>query len=77
MMKFDGRLDALKQLLDRYDIHGSWGREPNGVHMMRSADGANLHWSSGSKSLWFDGKPLAKRRLASDVAAVLHLIDDE
>lgn len=75
-MKFDGCLDDLKQLLDRHDIHGSWHAKPNGVHMMLGPDGANLHWAHGSKTVWFDGTLIAKRRLASDVAAVLHALDD-
>ena len=76
-MKFHGDLKSLKHLLDRHDVHGSWSREPNGVHMMRGPDGSNLHWSSSSKSLWFDGKPIPKRRLATDVAAVLHMLGDD
>lgn len=76
-MKFYGSLERLKQLLDRHDILGSWERECNGVHMMRCPDGSNLHWASGSKSLWIDGKDKARRALAINIAGLLHNLADD
>ena len=75
-MKFHGGISELKHLLDRHDIIGSWECEPNGVHMMRNADGAQLHWAAGSKTIWFSGQLAAKARLTRDVAGVLHAHDD-
>ena len=71
-MKYRGILDELKDLLDRHDILGSWERRPNGVFIMRAPAGANLHWASGSKSVWVDGKPAARDQLTLNVAAILH-----
>lgn len=45
--------------------------------MLRLADGANLHWAAGSKTVWFDGKPNARRTLATLVACILHELGDE
>ncbi|MGI4733000.1 MAG: hypothetical protein ACRYFW_14815 [Janthinobacterium lividum] len=71
-MKYHGTLDGLRTLLDQHDVLGSWEHQPNGVFMMRGADGANLHWGSGSKTLWIDGSAAARQRLELDVAGVLH-----
>ena len=73
-MKFHGSFAGLRQLLDQHDIHGSWETEPNGVFLMRSTDGAMLHWASGGKTLWCNGKPAAAARLMADIAAILHTL---
>lgn len=55
--KFCGTFVELRDELRKLGIVGCWQCEPNGVHMLRCNDGSNLHWASGSKSLWFDGSP--------------------
>jgi hypothetical protein len=70
-MKFHGDLTALKRLLDHHDILGTWEAKPNGVHMLRCPEGANLHWAAGGKTLWFSGKPVEAARLEMRMARLL------
>jgi hypothetical protein len=74
-MKFYGELDQLRTLLQDRGIVGTWQSEPNGVEMLRCADGSNLHWARKKKSLWIDGKAPARDRLTRDVIAVLGLME--
>ena len=73
-MEYQGTLDGQRALLDHVGISGSWEARPDGVFMMRGADGPNLHWPSGSRTLWFEGRPAACRRLAIDVADALYAL---
>lgn len=65
--KFEGTFEQLHQLFDTLGIEGRWEPEPNGVYMIRCTSGANMHWASTSKSIWFDGNShavnLLKQRL--------------
>ncbi len=65
-MKFKSTLASLKSALKRQGVVESCDVQPNGAYMLRCADGANLHWANGSKSLWYDGKVPAsgKREIA-------------
>ena len=73
-LKFHGDLEALHKLLDAEKIIGEWKARPNGVHTMKRANGARLHWASTTGTLWCDGKTELASRLASDVTMALHLI---
>lgn len=70
-LHFDGTLGELKDWLILAGIYGSWNVRPNGVHMMRCSDGANLHWSETRGTLWFSGRPGPSGRLAGRVESLL------
>jgi hypothetical protein len=70
-MKFYGELHQLQTLLQDRGIVGTWQSEPNGVEMLRCADGSNLHWARGKKSLWIDGKAPVRDLLTRDVIAAM------
>jgi hypothetical protein len=53
-IKFHGLFEELDAMLDRSEIIGTWEEKPNGVHMLRRAEGANLFWASGSGNMWVD-----------------------
>jgi hypothetical protein len=71
--KFEGTFEQLHQLFNTLGIEGCWEPEPNGVYMVRCACGANMHWASTSKSIWFDGNSdavrLLQQRLIEGVAS--------
>jgi hypothetical protein len=75
-MKIHGTLTRLKRLLADNRIAGSWEAKANGVYMMRCPDGANLHWASGNKSIWFSGKPVPKHALETLLAGILHELEE-
>lgn len=62
-LKFRGTFEELHFVLHRTGIMGEWSPEPNGVYMLRCPSGGNIHWASGSKSLWVDGAPTAVQNL--------------
>lgn len=62
-MKFDGTLAQLQAHVDQQGIQGTWEPEPNGVFMLRAECGANMHWASTTKTLWFDGPAEAQQPL--------------
>lgn len=70
-IKFTGTFAALHIMLINAKITGDWKPEPNGVFMLRCSDGGNLHWASGSKSLWVDGPGEAADKLRQRVAEAL------
>lgn len=86
-MKFEGTLSQLKDILRSEQIIGSWHDQPHGVCMLRCGDGANLHWATGKKTVWFSGKPEARQILEATVGkalwqistlnAILYADDDE
>lgn len=51
-------------------MHGTWEPEPNGVFMLRTNCGVNMHWSSTKKTVWFDGPDAAQKQLAAKLARV-------
>lgn len=74
MYKFRGTFDELRQALAACGIRGQWEEQPNGVFMLRCVCcfyGANLHWASGSKSVWCDGKAESKAELEKRLIAML------
>lgn len=70
-IKFYGTFGELRDWLVAHGIVGVWQPEPNGCHMLRRNDGSNLHWASGSKSLWCDGKAAPAEQLRAYVERVL------
>lgn len=66
-MRFSGTFETLREWLFAIGIVGCWQCEPNGVYMLRRNDGSNLHWASGSKSLWFDGSPEPAAQLRTHI----------
>jgi hypothetical protein len=70
-IKFHGTFEDLHRTLSGIGIAGAWAPEPNGVYMMRCRDGANLHWASGSKTLWVDGKPAAANAVLKKIEQVV------
>lgn len=62
-MKFNGKLAQLQANADQQGVQGTWEPEPNGVFMLRAECGANMHWASTTKSLWFDGPTRARQSL--------------
>ena len=70
-IKFAGAFEQLYILLLHAGIVGDWRPEPNGVFMLRCNEGGNLHWASGSKSIWVDGPAEAADRLRQRVAEAL------
>lgn len=63
-LKFNGTFGQLHGLMANAGVQGTWEPEPNGVFMLRCTNGANMHWASGSKRVWFDGPVEAQRQLA-------------
>ena len=64
-LSYDGTIETLHQALTKHGLRGSWECEPNGGFMFRVEDGANLHWSSRTKRLWFSGDTVLQFRLAN------------
>jgi hypothetical protein len=62
-IRFHGTLPQLVEVMARSGIRGEWEQEPNGVVMMRCANGANVHWSTTRKTLWFDGCAAGRQQL--------------
>lgn len=70
-LHYRGTIDDLHKSLSRHGIHGSWECEPHGGFMFREDDGANLHWSSRTKRLWFSGDTVLQYRLSNRVERIL------
>ena len=68
--KFHGDLDDLKRLVKSLDIDGAWQPRPHGVWTFRCRDRSGLHWSETKGTVWFDGLPALKARLAKRVEAL-------
>ena len=62
-LKFQGTFEQLHDAIASIGVEGKWQPEPNGVFMFRCVNGANLHWATGTKTVWFDGPPAAVEQL--------------
>ena len=68
---FRGDLVSLKKLLTEVNVRGAWAAQPNGVHMLRSPTGANLHWSETSHRVWVDGPREVSELLETEIRSAL------
>jgi len=67
-LSYHGTIETLHKDLTKNGLRGSWECEPNGGFMFRVEGGANLHWSSRTKRLWFSGDTVLQKRLSNKVA---------
>ena len=67
---FHGLLEQLQDLVDQAGLHGQWRQEPHAWHFRRQ-DGAGMHWSSGTGTIWYDGPIGPREKLAARMAPVL------
>ncbi len=67
---FQGTLEQLKDLVDQAGLRGQWRPEPHAWHFRRQ-DGAGMHWSSGTGTVWFDGPIGPREKLAARMTPVL------
>lgn len=70
-LRFEGTFEQLHDTIGQMGVQGKWAPEPNGVYMLRCANGANLHWASGTKRVWFDGPAEAVQQLMLKLQANL------
>lgn len=70
-LKFTGTFCSFSKRLAEYNILGRWQGMEHGVKMLRRFDGANLHWASKNKGIWFTGKEGPKRALAGQIEQIL------
>jgi predicted nucleotide-binding protein len=71
-LKFKGKIEELKTLVDRGGFEGDWSDGGNGNHQFRAANGAILNWSPTKGSIWFQGPGSAKTGIEAALTPLLN-----
>jgi hypothetical protein len=69
--KYSGSLESLKNRLRPLGLEGEWKITNPKVWRLRTADGVGLHWAKSTGTIWFDGPPQPKAKLADAVHRLL------
>jgi predicted nucleotide-binding protein len=71
MPSFIGTIDDLKAAVEAMGLDGSWEDKPNACHKFTTRDRGGLNWSSTKGTIWFDGPPTAKDKLAAAAQSIV------